>query len=423
MSSRLTCTTGMALCIMLVMSNTILSCPPWECPGCQSGTYPWCYDEDIKCGGGSTPYCYNAECVECEQTNHCTGCKRCYNNACVNSDFTMAVDPNIICVNGSVSAGSSIEGCNCAVGMSMSFPGAASYSGGCFYTCFCSYTATYDSAGEYTITTTCGNRQLSRSVTVVGVDHIDTNKVAECYLNHDGIVFTAYSDPENKPMNCLEWAYKFKATVSSSWSNWTVCSGNGATFKLGDDSFPSGYYIVGARNGEKDGNGNPKYIEYEQVKLLPHPTNFHQTNVTSINGELQFVYEWESPTEDLGDLSACFVREYVTYPSSSDPYYWPSPPWQYGKASSNPTASFPEFPGTTRSIKDTHHKASYSSPPYIEASFSATQIYQFRCTRCNNGEYQTLYNVGPITRSVSDKGSYWEYKIQKSGSEATETLP
>jgi len=153
------------------------------------------------------------------------------------------------------------------------------------------------------------------------------------------------------------------------------------------------------------------------------PTNMHQTNVEDMgNGVLHFEYAWESTTGDLADLGNCSVREKVDYPGS-DPYYWPSPPWY--NSTPNPTiAPNPPISATYGVGADNHSPGSFTTP-YQAASFTATQVYQYHCgPACcmADDSWETLLDIGAISRFVTEGGGLWRYSITKSGAYA-EILP
>ena len=51
------------------------------------------------------------------------------------------------------------------------------------------------------------------------------------------------------------------------------------------------------------------------------PVNFRQVNVSQLsNGYLQFVYEFDSSSGNIGDLANCSLGEIVTYPGTASPY-------------------------------------------------------------------------------------------------------
>ena len=150
------------------------------------------------------------------------------------------------------------------------------------------------------------------------------------------------------------------------------------------------------------------------------PTNYQGSCSDAGNGVLSCQYTWNSSSGNLADLSACTVREYVTYPGTS-PFIWKSPPYV-------PTQTpFPVTLGgsaTTGSAPDTHGKPGFVTP-YSADSFTATQYYQYICP-CANGE-QPVNIMGPlsISRSVTflSPSGKWQYTITKSGVTASTLLP
>jgi hypothetical protein len=108
------------------------------------------------------------------------------------------------------------------------------------------------------------------------------------------------------------------------------------------------------------------------------------------------------------------VGEKVDYPGGN-PYSWPSPPWFC--STDNPTII--DLPAIYGYFADNHSPGSFITP-YQNATFSAYQIYRYRCYPC--GEYQILLDIGPITRFVTGGEppfpDLWRYSIIKSGAYA-----
>jgi hypothetical protein len=147
-----------------------------------------------------------------------------------------------------------------------------------------------------------------------------------------------------------------------------------------------------------------------------HPTNFRQTSVNALSdGTLEFTYAWDSSTGNLADLSSCVVGEIVTYPGTSNPYTWPNPP--FNRATPNPTIG--NQPGTGGGFTDDHQPPNSFVQPYRASSFTATQLYRYRCDNVNRGNYVNLTRAMSIVRSVSQNAdASWRYTVSKSGSSA-----
>lgn len=168
-------------------------------------------------------------------------------------------------------------------------------------------------------------------------------------------------------------------------------------------------------NGSCCNSTNCEICKNNTSCIVAQPTNMQQTYVEDQEGTLYFLYKWDSTTGDTNDLDNSLVREKVDYPGGSDPYHWPSPPWDCD--TSNPTLlPVPPIPGTDAELQDHHYPCDLPGP-YQAASFTATQVYQYMCTPCGN--WETLLSIGPITRYVSSPGSdLWRYSITKSGAYA-----
>ncbi len=151
------------------------------------------------------------------------------------------------------------------------------------------------------------------------------------------------------------------------------------------------------------------------------PTNYTQTSgYGDASGVLHFQYTWDSNTGNLADLSACTVREYVTYPGSS-PFNWPSPPYL---ETSTPFPVTLGGPGTTGTASDTHSYPGFQQA-YTANSFTATQYYQYVCPCSNGGQPVDLMGPLSISRTVyfSTPNGLWTYQASKSGVSASTTLP
>ena len=149
----------------------------------------------------------------------------------------------------------------------------------------------------------------------------------------------------------------------------------------------------------------------------PVPVNFVQVGQgqQQPDGSLEFSYTWQSSSGNLQDLSLCSVFEYVNYPGTSSPYVWPSPPW-YQTSSTNPTDV--GVSGTDGKFND-DQLPTWGGwlKPYVTASFTATQKFQYVC---NGGSVVTLMGPLSIVRTVAknSNGSFY-YKVTKNGSSAT----
>jgi len=150
------------------------------------------------------------------------------------------------------------------------------------------------------------------------------------------------------------------------------------------------------------------------------PTNFRRTNWTgAADGTLTITYAWDSSSGKQSDLSSCTIGEYVTYPGTANPYTWPRPP--FGQQTPNPTSV--SGSGANAGFTDTQSPPGQWITPYITASFTANQTYQYVCP-CANGGNQVRMASYTVTRSVTKNsdGTY-EYTITKSSGESATRDP
>lgn len=148
----------------------------------------------------------------------------------------------------------------------------------------------------------------------------------------------------------------------------------------------------------------------------PTPTNFRVTySGDAGNGDLHVIVAWASTSGDTDDLSDCTVGETVTYPGTSNPYKWPSPPFPV-ESTINPTTS--TAAATLGSGTDDHDIP--GNPPFVlpysASSFDALQTYWYSCSNVNNGAQVTLWGPNTIARSVSINGnSGWKFTVSETG--------
>jgi len=155
--------------------------------------------------------------------------------------------------------------------------------------------------------------------------------------------------------------------------------------------------------------------------VCPEPVNFRETGWGEpFDGVLQFSYAWDSSIGDRAELTNCEVGEYVTFPTSTDPWVWPRPPWY--EESPNPTIDW--VPGTDAVFTDDHLTGTFLSP-YKEATFTTTQKYRYRCKCKNNNTPVDIYGPHTITRSVTKKtdGKYKYTITKKAGTASIDPLP
>jgi hypothetical protein len=148
-----------------------------------------------------------------------------------------------------------------------------------------------------------------------------------------------------------------------------------------------------------------------------YPINFTQSGSTAnSDGRLQFQYTWQSSSQNIMDLADCVVYEAVTYPGSPGTYVFPSPPWNWSQP--NPSVGpTPKVPGSNGGMYDTHKPGNFATP-YGTNQFDATQVYEYTCP----GMIGDLATGITIHREVDQNGSYYTYKVTKSGASASCTL-
>lgn len=151
------------------------------------------------------------------------------------------------------------------------------------------------------------------------------------------------------------------------------------------------------------------------------PTNFQQSSVTPLTGGgLRFTYTWASTTGTQSHLSACTVGESVFYPNyPNTPYIWPLP---MVASTTNPTVL--SGAGSNSVMVDNNLPPDGYQQPYSATSFNATQRLWWSCPCYQNGNTQYFVPDITIARQVfRDTDNLWKYRITKSGSTNTATLP
>lgn len=157
------------------------------------------------------------------------------------------------------------------------------------------------------------------------------------------------------------------------------------------------------------------------TNVVATPTNFRVNSESAdASGNLNWIYYWDSSTGVDSDLSACTVREYVTYPGSGG-FNWASPPYdKSGNPTDNPTIG--TTPGKQAAIGD-HQLHPGFLKPYVPNTFTATQIFQYSCTNIQNGAWVTFSPTYSIVRTVGQSGSTWTYTVTKDGKNGSMQLP
>lgn len=176
------------------------------------------------------------------------------------------------------------------------------------------------------------------------------------------------------------------------------------------------------QGGGIDSQECPTYVKtvHSTVNTVATPTNFHLVSSADAgNGDLRLVYSWDSTSGNLSDLGNCTVGEIVSYPGSSNPYPFPSPPFP-NDSYSNPTVI--DLPATAGGFQDDHMLTPSTTfvTPYSSSIFTATQFYRFRCSNYQFNQYVNLQGPLSIVRAVSQNSNgSWKFTVTKGGSSAT----
>jgi len=181
-------------------------------------------------------------------------------------------------------------------------------------------------------------------------------------------------------------------------------------------------------------NGN----ESEGSTNNAYPTNFTQGgSEIDADGELYFLYQWQSSSGNPADIASCSVGEFVTYPGyqpgQNNIYWWPSPPWQPTKtnnptkdwvAGNNSSCKQGNLNGVAPCVIDNQRHSSFVSPPTLgsQNSFEADQNWWYQCPEAWDGITMDLTASTAIDRSVTQSGSTYTHKVVKSGATASCTL-
>lgn len=250
-----------AICLLSLQTPACL--PP--CLGCQTrNAYGNCVDDDSQC----PHFCLSAQCVECEEHEHCPSCKYCNaSHSCAQVTVTyLNCDSEVLCVGQDNWFSATTVPGGFACHLTWQFEGAAesaSICGGAW--------ARWTNSGTYTVTVSCGSNSLSKTIKVVEVSEVQASKTAICWNDPEGIIFTAIPDPVGA-MNCLVWNCRFKTNQNDDWSSWGSWSGQGATWRLDPDTWNGpGLYQFRARNGTDDTWKESEVIKAVRVDLQAQP--------------------------------------------------------------------------------------------------------------------------------------------------------
>ncbi len=154
------------------------------------------------------------------------------------------------------------------------------------------------------------------------------------------------------------------------------------------------------------------------------PTNFQLADsICFQDGELDFLYSFQSSTGTQSDIAACYVGELVTYNGAPQ-----SPPFpQNSGYTSGVNPDLRVIVGQTNTLQDRQKAPSGSFlPPYSNAVFVGGQIYRYNCP-CQGqpGVYTSFpgYTSVPITRQVTNASGVWQYVVSKQGYTCSLNLP
>jgi hypothetical protein len=164
-----------------------------------------------------------------------------------------------------------------------------------------------------------------------------------------------------------------------------------------------------------------------------YPINFTQAGSESdADGELYFLYQWQSSSKYPADIASCQVGEFITYPGYTPGqqlwYWWQSPPWvptkthnptQDSVAGNNVCPPQGKLVGIAPCEIDNQQHSSFVSPPTVGYSFPAQQNWWYKCPNVNGGNSVNLTTPTTIQRSVTNNGSTYTYQVTKSGASAS----
>ena len=160
----------------------------------------------------------------------------------------------------------------------------------------------------------------------------------------------------------------------------------------------------------------------ESFTVCAHPNNCTCTlNSTGLSYGLKVDVQWGSDSGNCDHLDKIEVTELITYSAI------PNPPFckadgtdldESGQTYRIPSTPISGTAGDEGIVSDTHqHPASLISAPPTTGSYTVTQKYQYRCSRCNSGwvdmaTYEIKYE---IYDSDSGPGVDLKFKTTKTG--------
>jgi hypothetical protein len=160
-----------------------------------------------------------------------------------------------------------------------------------------------------------------------------------------------------------------------------------------------------------------------------YPINFTQAGSEADgDGQLYFLYQWQSSSRNSADIASCQVGQFVTYPGyvagQQNTYWWPSPPWQpyhntnpvqTSVAGNNSYCTKNKLSGVAPCVIDNQQHSTFDNPPIKGDGFPASQNWWYQCPNVNGGNSVDLTTPTTIQRSVTNNGSTYTYQVTKSG--------
>ncbi len=257
-------------------------------------------------------------------------------------------------------------------------------------------------------------------LTLPNVDGLAPGSVTEMYsFDHDLGHFVSIGPATVSDDGTVVTANPGVGVIKAGWH----CCGNPTTSGLPFDC-PDCKTCVGATGDNcvpdptQDGKACPNVppnVCRAGTCVCAIPTNFREKSHEVLIGQLNFIYNWDSSTGHLEDLSNCQVAEVVMLPSN--PYTFPKP---WAATSGSPyTAAIVN--GSDGVLNDTNVVTGPLLPvvrPYVAGQFSVTQYFTYNCP-CHispTGTLPRLFGPIPITRNSSpNPDGTWKFCIQKSG--------
>lgn len=153
--------------------------------------------------------------------------------------------------------------------------------------------------------------------------------------------------------------------------------------------------------------------------VCAYPTNFQQAAQATATGLiLNFNYTWGSSTGDPGDLSNCYLDEYVTFSNLDQNGNYPSPPFPPMTAPpSNPYEKGGVPSGGAMSDQNGFSAtAAEFARPLTNSGVNVYQSFRYKCPCVNGGNYVTLATPGNpagLMAVYQLPNGQWEYSNVK----------